>query len=176
MHERAAISEGLKSCSTVTREKIRSSSSARDLLASDDSTWVRVLPFRFMGVNFSSGVSPPAPGSGQPLTPLNRGQKHLNPANIGRIAGGFVHCFIHSVPGYSQRDKCFVSKMVRNALKSFFTGKSDGRGISQLFRNTPKFCHECTKEWIKKFGFSFLTSLLVKHHTSADFLLMSCAR
>src|SRR4029453_12231549 len=44
----AAISDGLKSCSTVTSEKIRSSKSERDLLASASSICSRVFPCKFI--------------------------------------------------------------------------------------------------------------------------------
>jgi hypothetical protein len=47
-HDRAAISAGLSNCSTVTREKIKSSNSERDLCASAVSICSRVFPRKFI--------------------------------------------------------------------------------------------------------------------------------
>src|SRR5207244_9721024 len=49
-HERAAISDGLKSCSTVTREWIKAISSRRDLSASAASSCAYVFPRKFICV------------------------------------------------------------------------------------------------------------------------------
>ena len=70
-HERAAISEGLKGCSTVTSEKIRSRSSARDSFASKSSICSRVLPLRFMALILS-------------ITHLRRTPDRKNTATEGR--------------------------------------------------------------------------------------------